>query len=127
MHDGYGVGLVFDLINDIISTIVLFGSTILKNIHTYLSEIDYNSIGFDIINKYSTMKQTVVSTYNNNIDKNSILNISLEYSLYFIEYVKSFIYDYRTGVVVEFINSANCRSSWNICATATWVKIICCV
>ena len=95
MHDGYGVGLVFDLINDIISTIVLFGSTILKNIHTYLSEIDYNSIGFDIINKYSTMKQTVVSTYNNNIDKNSILNISLEYSLYFIEYVKSFIYDYR--------------------------------
>jgi len=41
------------------------------------------------------MKQTVVSTYNNNIDKNSILNISLEYSLYFIEYVKSFIYDYR--------------------------------
>jgi len=95
MHDGYGVGLVFDLINDIISTIVLFGSTILKNIHTYLSDIDYNSIGFDIINKYSTMKQTVVSTYNNNIDKNSILNISLEYSLYFIEYVKSFIYDYR--------------------------------
>jgi hypothetical protein len=95
MHDGYGVGLVFDLINDIIRTIVLFGSTILKNIHTYFSEIDYNSIGFDIINKYSTMKQTVVSTYNNNIDKNSILNISLEYSLYFIEYVKSFIYDYR--------------------------------
>jgi hypothetical protein len=95
MHDGYGVGLVFDLINDIISTIVLFGSTILKNIHTYFSEIDYNSIGYDIITKYSIMKQNIVKTYNNNVDKNSIMNLTLEYSLYFIEYVKSFIYDYR--------------------------------
>ena len=53
MHDGYGVGLVFDLINDIISTIVLFGSTILKNIHTYLSDIDYNIIGFDMPTKFN--------------------------------------------------------------------------
>ena len=95
MHDGYGVGLVFDLINNILTTISLVVYTILKNIYSYLSNIDYTGIGFDIINQYSIMKQTVVSTYNNNIDKNSMINVSLEYSLYFIDYVKSLLVGYR--------------------------------
>lgn len=95
MNDTCGLYLAFNLISEFISTILLFFSTIFKYIHICLNNIDYIGIGFDILNKYSSMKQTVVSTYNKNIDKNSILNLSLEYSVYLIEYVKSFIFYYR--------------------------------
>ena len=95
MYEGYGVGSVFDLINDIITAITLLGYSILKFIYSYFSEIDYNSIGYDIITKYSIMKQNVVKTYNDNVDKNSMVHLTLEYSCYFIEYVKSLFFDYR--------------------------------
>ena len=95
MYDGHGVAPVFHLINDIITAITLIGYSILKFIYSYFSEIDYNSIGYDIITKYSIMKQNIVKTYNNNVDKNSIMNLTLEYSCYFVEYVKSLFFDYR--------------------------------
>jgi hypothetical protein len=95
MYDGNSIGSVFDLINDIITAITLIGYSILKFIYSYFSEIDYNSIGYDIITKYSIMKQNIVKTYNNNVDKNSIMNLTLEYSCYFVEYVKSLFFDYR--------------------------------
>ena len=95
MYDGHGVGPVFHLINDIITAITLIGYSILKFIYSYFSEIDYNSIGYNIITKYSIMKQNIVKTYNNNVDKNSIMNLTLEYSCYLVEYVKSLFFDYR--------------------------------
>jgi len=95
MYDGYGLGSVFDLLNDIITAITLIGYSILKFIYSYFSEIDYNSIGYDIITKYSIMKQNIVKTYNNNVDKNSMVNLTLEYSCYLVEYVKSLFFDYR--------------------------------
>lgn len=95
MYSGYGVRSVFDLINEIINTIFMLVYCILKFIYSFISDIDYNVVALDIVTKYSKMKEDVVSVYNNNFDKNSIVNKTLEYSLYCLEYLKSFVLGYR--------------------------------
>lgn len=79
MYSGYGVGSVFDLINEIINSISMLVYCILKFIYSFISDIDYNLVALDIVTKYSKMKQDVVSVYNNNFDKNSMVNKTLEY------------------------------------------------
>jgi hypothetical protein len=95
MYAGYGVGSVFDVMNDFLNTISLLLYCVFKYIYSYLSEIDYNAIAFDIITTYSTMKENIVTVYRKNIDKDSPINISLEYMCYCIEYLKSFVLNYR--------------------------------
>jgi len=95
MYSGYGVGSVFDLINEILNFISLLVYSIFKFIYSFVTDIDYNLVSLDIVTTYSKMKQDVVSVYNNNFDKNSFVNKTLEYSCYCIEQLKSFVLGYR--------------------------------
>lgn len=95
MYSGYSVGSSFDLINDIINNISIILHCIIKFIYSYFNDIEYNSISFDIVTRYSKMKQDVVETYNNNIDKDSLLHKTIVYSIYCLEYLKSFVLGYR--------------------------------
>ena len=95
MHNDYGVGSIFDTFNELITNITLIVHCLIRFIHSYLSDIDYNTIVLDAITTYSKMKETVITTYNANIDKDSVINMSLEYSLYCIEFIKSLLFGYR--------------------------------
>jgi hypothetical protein len=95
MYSGYGVGSVFDLINEILNFISLLVYSIFKFIYSFVTDIDYNLVALDIVTKYSKMKEDVVSVYNKNFDKNSFVNTSLEYVCYCIEQLKSIALGYR--------------------------------
>jgi len=95
MYSGYGIGSVFDLINEILNFISLLIYSIFKFIYSFVTDIDYNLVSLDIVTKYSKMKEDVVSVYNKNFDKNSFVNTSLEYVCYCIEQLKSIALGYR--------------------------------
>jgi hypothetical protein len=95
MYSGYGIGSVFDLINEILNFISLLFYSIFKFIYSFVTNIDYNLVSLEIITKYSKMKQDVVSVYNKNFDKNSFVNTTLEYVCYCIEQLKSIALGYR--------------------------------
>jgi hypothetical protein len=95
MYSGYGIGSVFDLINEILNFISLLVYSIFKFIYSFVTDIDYNLVSLDIVTTYSKMKQDVVSVYNKNFDKNSFVNTTLEYVCYCIEQLKSIALGYR--------------------------------
>jgi len=96
MYSGYGVGSIFDLINEILNFISLLIYSIFKFIYSFVTtNFDYNLLAFDIVTKYSKMKQDIVKIYNKNFDKNSFVNNSFEYAWYCTEYLKSFALGYR--------------------------------
>ena len=53
MYSGYSVGSSFDLINDIINNISIILDCIVKFIYSYFNDIEYISISFDIVTRYS--------------------------------------------------------------------------
>ena len=57
MYSGYGIGSVFDLINEILNFISLFIYSIFKFIYSFVTNIDYNLVSLDIVTTYSKMKQ----------------------------------------------------------------------
>lgn len=91
MHEGFGVGSLFQAFNEIVSSLFMIAYWLFKYIYSYLEEIDYTTIYLDIITNYSRMKETVVTLYNDNIDKDSVVHLTLQYGLYCIEYIKSFV------------------------------------
>ena len=95
MYSGYGIGSVFDLINEILNFISLLLYSIFKFIYSFVTDIDYNLVSLEIITRYSKMKEDVVSVYNKNFDKNSFVNTTLEYVCYCIEQLKSIALGYR--------------------------------
>ena len=95
MYSGYGIGSVFDLINEILNFISLLIYSIFKFIYSFVTDIDYNLVSLEIITRYSKMKEDVVSVYNKNFDKNSFVNTTLEYACYCIEQLKSIALGYR--------------------------------
>jgi hypothetical protein len=95
MYSGYGVGSVFDLVNEVLNFVSLLVYNILKTVYSFIINFDYNSLAFDILTKYSKMKRDIVKIYNKNFDKNSFVNNSFEYACYCIEYLKSITLGYR--------------------------------